>query len=61
MAVGRSKPVARTSFSKEPGVAVLATLTVTGAEVVVLPLVSRASAVSVWAPLATVVVFQVTL
>ena len=58
MAVGRSKPVARTSFSKDAGVAALATLTVTGADIVVLPVMSRASAVSVWAPLATVVVFH---
>ena len=61
MAVGRSKPVARISFSKEPGVAALATVTVTGADVVVLPVVSRASAVSVWVPLVTVVVFHDTL
>ena len=39
----------------------LATVTVTGAEVVVLPAASRATAVSVWVPLVTVVVFHDTL
>ena len=39
----------------------LSTVTVTGAEVVVLPAASRATAVSVWVPLATVVVFHDTL
>ena len=43
------------------GVTVLATVTATGADVVVLPAASRAMAVRVWGPLATVVVFQVTL
>ena len=38
----------------------LATVTVTLAEVAVLPEVSRATADSVWAPLAAVVVSQVT-
>ena len=61
MAVGRSRPVARTSFSKVPGVAALATVMLTDADVVVLPLVSRATAVRVWVPLATVVVFHDTL
>src|SRR5262245_59824166 len=49
--VGRSKPVARISFWKW---SVFATLTITGAEVVVLPDVSVARAVSVCAPLPTV-------
>ena len=39
----------------------LATVTVTGAEVAVLPTASRASALSVYVPLATVVVFHATL
>jgi hypothetical protein len=49
--VGRLNPVASTSFWKW---SVFATLTVTAAEVVVLPAASRAVAVSVWAPLPTV-------
>ncbi len=48
--VGRSNPVARTSFWKW---SVLATLTITGPDVVTLPAVSRACARSVWAPLLT--------
>ena len=51
MLVGRSKPVARTSFRKK---AVLVTFTVTPADVVVLPAASRARAVIVWAPLVAV-------
>ena len=39
----------------------LATVTVTGAEVVVLPAASRARAVSVWVPFVAVVVFHVRL
>ena len=43
------------------GVVALATVTFTADEVVVLPAASRATAVSVWVPLATVVVFHDTL
>ena len=39
----------------------LATVMATGADVAVLPAASRAMAVRVWAPLATVVVLKVTL
>jgi hypothetical protein len=55
MLVGRSNPVARISFWNW---LVLATLTVTGAESVVFPASSRALAVSVWEPFATVRVSQ---
>ena len=61
MAVGRSKPVARTSFSKVPASAALLTVMVTGADSAVLPLTSRARAVRVWVPLVRVVVFRVAL
>jgi hypothetical protein len=55
MAVGRSKPVASTSFWNE---LVLATFTLTGADGLVLPEVSEARAVRVWAPLGAVRVSQ---
>src|SRR5262245_55216375 len=51
IAVGRLNPVASISFRK---LLTFETLTVTGADSVVLPLRSRASAVSVWAPLLAV-------
>ena len=54
-AVGRLKPVARTSFWNELE---LVTLTGTGAETVELPAASRARAVSVCAPFATARVSQ---
>src|SRR6266851_4055456 len=43
-----------------PGPPLLGTVTFTGAEVVVLPAASRATAVSVWLPAVAVVVFQAT-
>src|SRR5262245_32122607 len=46
------------SASTRPPVAPLATVTVTGADVVELPAASVALAVNEWLPLATVVVFQ---
>ena len=56
IAVGRLKPVARTSFTNWLA---LATLTVIGAETVTLPAASRARAVSVCAPLLAVRVSHV--
>ena len=55
MLVGRLNPVARTSFWKR---LVLLTVTGTGADRLVLPAASRALAVRVWVPLASVRVSQ---
>ena len=56
IAVGRSKPVASTSFWKK---FVLATLTAMPEDSVELPAASRARAVSVWLPLVSVRVSHV--
>ena len=58
MAVGRLKPVARTSFWKELA---FVTVTLSGEELAVLPTASRARAKRTWLPLLAVLVSQDTL